>query len=93
MAGLALRVSLAVTWLTVYRQLQIQALGSRLDRSLNKISGMATFDGLVLRRSLLDRDEALHAGFYWHELAYRTNGMLVSCLRAEDTLGRSIFFV
>ena len=53
---------------------------------------MATFDGLVLRRCLSDRDETLHAGFYWHELAYRINGMSVSCLRTEDTLEQSIFF-
>ena len=52
---------------------------------------MATFDGLVLRRCLYDRDETLHAGFYGHELAYRTNGMSVACLRAEDTLEESIF--
>ena len=52
---------------------------------------MATFDGLVLRRCLYDRDETLHAGFYWHELAYRINGMSVSCLRTEDTLEESIF--
>ena len=48
---------------------------------------MATFGRLVL----YDRDETLHAGF-WHELAYRINGMSVACLRAEDTLEESIFF-
>ena len=53
---------------------------------------MATFDGLVLRRCLSDRDEILHAGFYWYELAYRINGMSVVCLRTEDTPERSIFF-
>ena len=53
---------------------------------------MATFDGLVLRRCLYDRDETLHAGFCGHELAHRTNGMSVACLRAEDTLEESIFF-
>ena len=57
-----------------------------------QVSGKATFDELVLRISLVDRDEILHAGFYRHELAYRTNGMSVACLRAEDTPGRSIFF-
>ena len=53
---------------------------------------MATFDGLVLRRCLYDRDEILHAGFYWHELAHRINGMSVSCLRSEVNLAESIFF-
>ena len=67
--------------------------GSQAGQAVQKkISGKATFDELVLRIPLVDRDEILHAGFYRHELAYRINGMSVTCLRTEDTPERSIFF-
>ena len=67
--------------------------GDLVDGSPPAANGMATFDGLVPRRCLHDRDEILHAGFYWHELAYRINGMSVACLGTEDTPeGSSILF-
>ena len=69
---------LAVTWLTVYRQLHIY--------------GMATFDELVLEISLVEVAESLHAKLYLYELNFLPSGVSVVALSVEDTLGQSIFF-
>ena len=52
-AGLALRVSVAVTWLTVYRQLHIPVKITRPADADENIHDGASFDRDVLRLSLL----------------------------------------
>ena len=88
----ALRVTLAVTWLTVYRQLQIPAQVCSAQTVLQTNCGKSIFDRDVLRVCLSVFDETLHANFYWYGIFIPVIGMSGYALSVEHALGKSIFF-
>ena len=80
----ALRVPLVVTWLTVYRQLHIPALGARKKTgSTVRMCCLATYFSSQLRIPLSDLDETLHASLYLYILGCMQSGVSVVISYAE----------